>query len=206
MGMYITNNALTPNPEVEPSILVSSPKDWFLLKKGLRMSSWADDAVKFYMFGNPLIWWSASFAVCAIIGVMVLQYVVEKRGLFITDHATKLELWARSRIAVGAWAFNYLPFFLMGRVTYLHHYYPALANSVLCIAILIEFITKTFGLHSKSKQIYFCIALLYAISFITFKDLVYGITGSSSKYQYLAWLSSWNMANIPEKNVFLTTV
>ncbi|CAG8492324.1 10528_t:CDS:10 [Paraglomus occultum] len=73
VAMYTSNNALIPDRDKE-DILASTPDQWPLLTVGLRMCGWADDAIKFYLLGNPIVWWSGT-ASLALYAVMLLFYM-----------------------------------------------------------------------------------------------------------------------------------
>ena len=51
--------------------------------------------------------------------------------------------WLRSTgFLLMAWAFHYIPFFLMGRQLFLHHYMPAFIFSTMVGACLVDFIFR----------------------------------------------------------------
>ncbi|KAJ3225723.1 Protein O-mannosyltransferase 2 [Clydaea vesicula] len=79
VAMWTSNNALTPDPDKEPDGLTSSPYEWPLLTTGLRMCSWAEDAVKFFLIGHPIVWWCGAFSVLACITIFVFYIVRAKR-------------------------------------------------------------------------------------------------------------------------------
>lgn len=227
VGMYITNNSLTPNAELEPSILTSKPWQWFLLFVGLRMSSFAEDAVRFYMLGNPFTWWSSSIAIVSLISLCAMHYLLGKRGINllpakktehqdIDDQGTASQnlgnldqFYLRCKILLGGWAFNYMPFFLMGRVTYLHHYYPALVMANMCLSFLIDHLIQWYkyqkngkkgsGLIGDSTKLFYVFyGLIAGIVFYLFRDTSYGMIGPTESYKHLAWLPTWNIVNKPD--------
>ena len=70
-----SNNALIPDPDKE-DILASKPFDWPFLQLGLRMCGWGDLQLKYYLLGNPVVWWGSSislFASVLVFGVYVLR-------------------------------------------------------------------------------------------------------------------------------------
>lgn len=69
VAMMTSNNALIPDQD-KYDILASKPIDWPLLRYGLRMCGWGDTDMKFYLIGNPIIWWSGTASL--FIGVLVL--------------------------------------------------------------------------------------------------------------------------------------
>ncbi|KAG6847367.1 hypothetical protein H0H93_008596, partial [Arthromyces matolae] len=103
VAMMTSNNALIPDPDKE-DILASKPYDWPFLHLGLRMCGWGDNQIKYYLLGTPVIAWGGS-----------RKFVdMEPREW---DHFLYV-----GKIAFFGWALHYVPFLIMGRVTYVHHY------------------------------------------------------------------------------------
>lgn len=200
VGMYNTNNALTPDQELEPQILTSNAADWFWMSKGIRMSGWTDNVPKFYMLGNPVVWWTASLGIIGTLSLSLLYFLLDSRNKACGGGGGKssivpenLESFYHSvRMIVGAYAMTYLPFFVMGRVLYLHHYYPALVLSLINFGFLYDHLM---GKRKVLKRILAVgIIAASAATFNYFSPMCYGITGPS---RYFAnsrkWLSSWNL-------------
>lgn len=190
--MWRTNNALTPDPELEPGLLTSSPWDWPLLTKGIRMSSWADNAVKFYMLGNPLIWWGSALSVLAISALSVLHLIRYQRNPLIE----KSKFRKAAQIALGGWILHYFPFFIMGRVTYLHHYFPALFYAILCSGLLFDEILSSTKKAGLETVLVLLLSFIIFASFVHFAPICYGMTGPASDYATRLWRSSWNLVDL----------
>ena len=107
-----------------------------------------------------------------------------------------------------AWALHYLPFFLMYRTLYIHHYYPAFYFSSLLSAILLDLTIKNFISQIPHQikpmfQMSFLVGIFSAMaySYIYFSPIVYGMTGGmenqaksdNSSYHYLHWVESWDL-------------
>lgn len=82
VGMYLTNNALTPDPELEPGILTSKAHEWFFMQRGIRMCSWDDARIKFYMLGNPAVWWTSSVCILATLGLLLAYTLIRQRKAY----------------------------------------------------------------------------------------------------------------------------
>lgn len=192
VGMWMTNNALTPNPELEPGILTSQAKDWFWMRKGIRMSGWDDARTKFYMLGTPSVWLTGSVSVMAMVGVLVAMLLLWQRKLITVQTAGTQRLLWQARIALGGWALHYLPFFLIGRVLYLHHYYPALTFAILCFGSLFDYVTAVVPPRWRHSLAVVVGAVVVA-NYVYFSPLCYGMTGPAAQYQGRRWMSSWNL-------------
>ena len=79
-AMYVTNNALVADPN-EIDILTSSPGQWPILEVGLRMCDWSDEAVKYYLLGNPVVWWSGTASLVSFVVVLFWYLVRQKRKI-----------------------------------------------------------------------------------------------------------------------------
>ncbi len=80
VAMWTSNNALTPDPEKEDN-LASLPRQWAALSVGLRMCGWGDDAVKFFLLGNPLVWWGSLASVLLFLVVTLVYLIRAKRRI-----------------------------------------------------------------------------------------------------------------------------
>ncbi|RUP43117.1 hypothetical protein BC936DRAFT_137586 [Jimgerdemannia flammicorona] len=78
--MWTSNNALVPDPDKE-DILSSNPPEWPVLAVGLRMCSWADDVVKFYLLGNPVVWWSGTASLGVFLSLLAVYVVRIQRKI-----------------------------------------------------------------------------------------------------------------------------
>ncbi len=194
VGMWRTNNALTPDPELEPAPLTSKPHQWMFLQRGLRMSGFGDDQVKFYMLGNPIVWWGSSVAITIILLLANSYFLASQRGFKVfPDSAASDAFIFRLQATVGGWAFNYLPYFLMGRVTYLHHYYPSLLFAILSFGFLFDHLTARL---SRTSRVFAAvvIGIAVAVVFIHFRDMAYGFTGKATDYaKTRKWVKTWNL-------------
>ena len=78
-GMWTSNNALTPNPDKEPSQLESGPQHWPFLLRGVRICSWEPNKVKYYLLGNPLIWWFTTASLVFLSALWIIYYIRNQR-------------------------------------------------------------------------------------------------------------------------------
>lgn len=192
VGMYITNNALIPDPELEPGALTSSASQWFFMQRGIRMCSWADDRIKFYMLGNPAVWWTGSLAIITT-GLLLIAYALIKQRKAYELLPNNVEIFKfRVKMVTGSWALTYIPFFIMGRVLYVHHYYPALIFSTLNVGLIFD---HFLGRRPVIQQRIVALAMAAVVLgvFIYFAPMCYGIEGPGKAFRGRRWLKSWNL-------------
>jgi dolichyl-phosphate-mannose-protein mannosyltransferase len=82
----------------------------------------------------------------------------------------------------------------MARVTYVHHYYPALYFAILTLGFVTDWTLKN---RNKIVQsgIY---AVLYATTiglYILFMPISWGMVGPNRQYSYLKWFDNWRVTD-----------
>ncbi|KAK2624336.1 hypothetical protein QTJ16_006286 [Diplocarpon rosae] len=193
VAMMTSNNALVPDPDKQDD-LASSFWQWPILNVGLRMCGWDDSIVKYFLLGNPFVYWGST-ASLGVITLLVAWYLVRRQRGY-----KELSQWDIDQIhyaglyPVLGWFLHYVPFVSMGRVTYVHHYYPALYFAILVFGFVIDWM-----LRSKNKLVQYPIyGILYALTiglYILFIPISWGMVGSSKQYSYLNWFESWKVTD-----------
>ncbi|KAL1921001.1 uncharacterized protein VTP21DRAFT_11636 [Calcarisporiella thermophila] len=190
VAMLTSNNALTPDPDKE-DILTSTPDQWPFMQVGLRMCGWGDETVKYYLLGNPVVWWGSTLSLFVFLGLLL--YYVLRRERKIYDLSP--EQWGQftqvgQTILLG-WLLHYFPFWLMGRVTYVHHYLPALYFSIFLAPYLLDQFTP-----QRSRPLVFgAVFALVILVFIYFSDIAFGMDYPASRMTSRRWLKSWNLVD-----------
>lgn len=174
--MYKTNKSFVQDDDLEPERIVSKPYEWPILRRGLRMCSWDDKHLKFYMFGNPLIWYTATLCVLLAPFRFIFRILKAKRkgkDLRFTK-GEGFEIF----LSLGGWIFHYIPFFFVGRVLYFHHYYPALFFSMFSIA----YMTKRISIVYLKIFVLGCV-----VSYLIYSGLTYGFVDKTiiSKFKII---------------------
>jgi dolichyl-phosphate-mannose-protein mannosyltransferase len=85
-----------------------------------------------------------------------------------------------------------MPFFIMGRVTYLHHYFPALYFAILLVPFLMDHFTSKLSKRTQAFTWALAYTLVIAV-FLHFAPLAYGMIGPASDYSSRKWLKTWNL-------------
>lgn len=191
-GMMASNNALIPDPNKYDK-LSSEWWEWPILNSGLRMCSWSSTDVKYFLMGHPFITWfsTATAGVFVLYCVAVLfqwQRQIVKYGIFEPNWNTFL---AQGILPFLGWILHYLPFIVMGRVTYLHHYVPALYFAIFVSGFAVESLVVKKLHRYLSCAIYFVLYALILGIFWKYKDLSLGMLGSSKGFAHLKLLGTW---------------
>ncbi|KAJ2233166.1 Protein O-mannosyltransferase 2 [Coemansia sp. RSA 1722] len=192
--MARSNNALVPDKD-KYNHLESDPWTWPFLIYPMRMlGSWKKNDIKYYEIGNPLLWWSATF-VCFLYPLQLIYYYVQNQRRIPNTWAPGEEryFWNAGKFLWFGWALHYLPFFLMGRVTYIHHYLPALYFSLLLLAFEVDYCSRRlFGAHIQRLVFLFWISAVAAV-FYWFSPFTFGYVGEATDLKHRQWLSTWNI-------------
>uniref|UniRef100_A0A671R4A0 Protein O-mannosyl-transferase 2 n=1 Tax=Sinocyclocheilus anshuiensis TaxID=1608454 RepID=A0A671R4A0_9TELE len=141
----------------------SKPWHWPINYQGLRFSGVNETEYRVYLLGNPVIWWLNLLS----LALFVLMLTVASLG---------------GGMLLLGWLLHYLPFYIMGRILYYHHYFPAMLFSSMLTGTTANQITK------------FSISACF--SFYLFHPLSYGMRGPlahdpASFMAGLRWMESW---------------
>ncbi|KAG9238261.1 glycosyltransferase family 39 protein [Amylocarpus encephaloides] len=141
-AMFFHNNALTSSHPY-----ASEPFVWPFLLRGVSFWTQNDTRQQIYFLGNPLGWWLASSLLAVYAGIIAADQLSLRRGVDALDQRTRSRLYNSTGFFFLAWAMHYLPFYLMGRQLFLHHYLPAHLASALVTGALLEFIFNVEPVH-----------------------------------------------------------
>jgi len=194
--MMTSNNALVPDPDKQDD-LASKFWQWPILHVGLRMCGWSDDIIKYFLLGNPSVYW-ASTASLGMIGLLTLWYMMRWQRGFVELKQSEIDHIHYSALyPVLGWFLHYLPFIVMGRVTYVHHYYPALYFAILSTGFVVNWVTRPLARMNPLIEWGFY-TVLYAVViglFVLFSPFVFGMEGKSSQFAYLKWFDRWRVSD-----------
>lgn len=124
--MFASNNALSSEHP-----FASEPQDWPLSLSGV--SYWNKDAERrqIYFIGNIVGWWIQVAFVVIYVALVVVDLIVVRRGYVLLTSKVRDYLYGSLMWLFLGWLCHYLPFFLMNRQRFLHHYHPA--HLILCV-------------------------------------------------------------------------
>lgn len=196
VAMMTSNNALVPDPDKQDD-LASHFWQWPILNVGLRMCGWDDQIVKYFLLGNPLVYWGSTFSLLAF-GALVAWYLVRwQRGYDELKQADIDQIHYGGMYPILGWVLHYLPFVAMARVTYVHHYYPALYFAILTTGFMVDWVTRPLARRDKRVEwaVYGVLYLAVAALFVVFRAIVFGMQGSSSQWRHLRWFEKWRITD-----------
>lgn len=194
--MMTSNNALVPDPDKQDD-LASQFWQWPILNVGLRMCGWDDHIVKYFLLGNPLVYWSTT-ASLGIFGVLVLWYLIRwQRGYDELKPSDIDHIHYSGLYPVIGWFLHYLPFVAMARVTYVHHYYPALYFAILTAGFVIDWFTRPLARGKKSIE--WGVYLVWYVGvigmFVLFRAITFGMEGNNRQWSHLKWFTTWRITD-----------
>ncbi|KJZ78382.1 hypothetical protein HIM_02420 [Hirsutella minnesotensis 3608] len=146
-AMFYHNSKLTSSHPY-----ASHPYQWPFLLRGVSFWTQNDTRQQIYFVGNPFGWWLASSLLAVFAGIIGADQVSLRRGVDALDHRTRSRLYNSTGFFWLAWATHYVPFFLMGRQLFLHHYLPAHLASCLVAGALVEFIFNSAPAGSRAGR------------------------------------------------------
>lgn len=199
LAMMATNNALVPDPDKLDN-LASSAWQWPTLNVGIRLCGWGDDSIKYFLIGSPASTWPSTAGVLIFMLVIVILLLRWQRQYTDLQDAKDLNLFLMGGVyPLLGWGLHFLPFVIMSRVTYVHHYLPALYFALLVLAYLFEASMQKWTSSKKGSLLRLVIYTLYmtivVYGFYYFSPISFGMEGPSSNYKYMKWLSTWTISD-----------
>ncbi len=190
----------------------SAPISWPFVVRGISFWEKKDGFKQIYLLGNPFIWWLSLGAMGVFVALWSVDRIMLRRG--VDDFGMNVRKWWDKSIGflLVAWALHWLPFFLMGRMLFLHHYLPAFIISVICATTFIDYIgrmnlnycsasvpvKRIRWMVSQGGVTYHVVMVILVVVavgvFVFFSPLTYG-TGFAEKQvlRQRKWLKSWDM-------------
>ncbi|GBB86163.1 hypothetical protein RclHR1_01260034 [Rhizophagus clarus] len=220
--MISHNSGLT-----KPHPYSSGPINWPFLIRGISFWTNNDDKQQIYLLGNPFNWWLAVASMAVLVGVLLADVISRRRGLEPINKPVRNRLYNSACFFFLAWAFHYIPFYLMGRSLFLHHYLPALVCSYLVASTVFNFMfinsvnypVSISGIGSnmsinrpkihlvlKAGVDHLSVTIATIIIFISFgvylyfSPLTYGTPGlDPADINGRRWLDTWDLHYQPKK-------
>jgi len=155
---------------------------------------WAKDHRQIYLLGNPFIWWLATASIAFYLVAKSLLILRIKRGYHGEARNPNVIKYDRiSTYLVIGWATHYVPFYLMRRQLFLHHYLPSLYYSIFQLATVFDFATSRLAPKARLKA--FAFILVMALwSWSVFSPITYAAPWTRSQCESARWKRSWDFS------------
>ena len=85
----------------------------------------------------------------------------------------------------------------MARVTYVHHYYPALYFAILSAGFVLDWVTRPLARKDKRLEwaVFTVLYVLLAGLFYLFRAIVFGMVGDNKQWRHLKWFNKWRITD-----------
>ncbi|EMG49268.1 PMT5 Dolichyl-phosphate-mannose--protein mannosyltransferase 5 [Candida maltosa Xu316] len=192
--MFRLNKSFTNNHPY-----ASNPMLWLFLTKGISFfnnysSKLIDeDSSVIYYLGNIAIYYSVNL-------VVLISWVKYLFFAFINLNPYKQPSEsspAKSTFYENAWQFllgwslNYLPYFLVSRNLYLHHYLPALSFGILLLGQYLNYRVAKNSFIGYSLVILVLVGSVYC--YYELIPIIYGLPWTAAKCTAHKWISNWDI-------------
>eukprot|EP00052_Salpingoeca_macrocollata_P022071 m.190617 g.190617 ORF g.190617 m.190617 type:complete len:542 (+) comp21705_c0_seq6:734-2359(+) len=172
----------------------SRPGQWPLAVSGLSFWQGQVDGqpAQLYLLGNPPMWWLALGCAGLYVLFEVFYLLRRQRQVYDVPLAEYDSFTHATRLLCSGWLLHYLPFFVMGRQLFLHHYEPALVFSYMLAAVQIEHVfVQCFGSPRAFRVVCAVVIAAAAASFAYFAPFTYALPLGTDQILARKWLSTW---------------
>jgi dolichyl-phosphate-mannose-protein mannosyltransferase len=177
----------------------ATPHSWPLM--GKLLPYWLDEKsnAQVTLIGNPVMWWVASVGIVVFLAVTAVHLLRRRREIFDLPHAEFHQWWTSGIVLLVGWLAHYIPYFILSRVLFLHHYLPAVPFKLMLLAAVCEhfyiWLKRFPGPISLLYHLLISLLLLsFFVSFIVFAPFTYGYPGlSRDQIEWRKWYHSWDL-------------
>ncbi|OBA21563.1 dolichyl-phosphate-mannose-protein mannosyltransferase 4 [Metschnikowia bicuspidata var. bicuspidata NRRL YB-4993] len=118
--MFFHNNQLSSEHP-----FASSPDAWPLAYSGVSFWNDNEERKQIFFIGNVIGFWAQVGFLAVYVGFVAADLVTSRRNYHILSAKSRSTMYNTLGFLFIGWAAHYLPFFLMNRQKFLHHYLPA---------------------------------------------------------------------------------
>ncbi|KIK01475.1 glycosyltransferase family 39 protein [Laccaria amethystina LaAM-08-1] len=118
----------------------SNPINWPFLLMGISFWTENDAKKQIYLIGNLIGWWTCVVGIAIFIGILGADLIARRRGMDPISDPVRNRLWNNTGFFMLVWAVHYIPFFLMSRQLFIHHYLPSHLASALVAGSVLNFV------------------------------------------------------------------
>lgn len=166
--------------------------EWPLMRRGI--GYWGEHHRKIYLLGNAVTWWAVSAFILVYAAILAFEAGSFLVGKPILQDKNVINFHVQVLHYLLGFAIHYVPFFLMGRQLFLHHYLPAYYFGILALAhafdIIITFVCKNRRQAAYALLILFTAASIYF--FHAHSPIAYGTDWTKDVCRNSRWVSTWD--------------
>ncbi|KAK6454316.1 dolichyl-phosphate-D-mannose:protein O-D-mannosyltransferase [Scheffersomyces xylosifermentans] len=173
----------------------SDPQDWPFLLRGINY--WVRENKQVYFMGNAVVWWATTTTIFSFITYALVNIVRWWTGSPVGSDKNVYNFNVQTFSYVLGWALHYLPFFIMGRQLFLHHYLPALYFGILALGHFLEIFTSYLLARNRALQnvaygVVVIFVILSTLFYINYSSLIYATPWTKDKCNAAKALSTWD--------------
>lgn len=173
----------------------SEPQEWPLMLRGINY--WVREHRQVYLMGNAVTWWTVSSVIAVFFLYTAIQAIRWHTGSQIATDKNVYNFNFQAFSYILGWGLHYLPFFIMGRQLFLHHYLPALYFGILALGHFLELFTGYFLARSQFLQrfglgLVTIFVALSAVFYINYSPLIYATNWTKDQCKRSKAISTWD--------------
>ncbi|SSD59841.1 probable Dolichyl-phosphate-mannose--protein mannosyltransferase 1 [Saccharomycodes ludwigii] len=190
--MWSINNGLT-----ESHVYESQPFSWPFLTRGI--SYWSKDHRQVYLLGNAVMWYLTTATVAIFAVILFTELIRYQLGYGLPTNKEVINFHIQSFHYLLGWTLHYVPFFLMGRQLFLHHYLPSYYFGIMAFAHLLNLLVtylpnKHQAYRFVGNAVVVCFTSAVVYFFIKHQALGYGTPDTQSSCSANQWFKGWDYA------------
>ncbi|KAM9938232.1 hypothetical protein OXX80_002264 [Metschnikowia pulcherrima] len=184
--MWNINSGLTSHHNWQ-----SDPHEWPLLLRGINY--WNKNHTQVYFIGNPVVWWTASACLFGFLVHAGISLIKWQAGAPLNVKKAAFNYNYQMFTYFVGWAIHYLPFFIMGRQLFLHHYLPAQYFAILGLGHFFDLLVTSSQRYSKPAYAFLVVFLtVTGVAYHTLSPLISGTPWTKGQCLKSKIVSNWD--------------
>lgn len=184
--MFDINDSLTTYHAYQ-----SSPHFWPLLTRGINY--WYKDRAQIYFIGNPVVWWSSTVCLIAFAAYVLVSILKWQTGKNVAANKNVFNFNAQMFSYFAGWLVHYAPFYIMGRLLFLHHYIPAYYFAILGLGHVLDLLVSATQKYGRAMYSVIAVYLTLALAaYYSLSPLIDGQPWLKKQCASSKLLSSWD--------------
>uniref|UniRef100_A0A2P2I4Q6 Protein O-mannosyltransferase 1 n=1 Tax=Hirondellea gigas TaxID=1518452 RepID=A0A2P2I4Q6_9CRUS len=179
----------------------SDPLDWLLLKRGVAYWIDTESNAQIHFVGNMVTWLSGTFAIVLYSAFLLFYVLRRQRSCYDLPEDSFQKFCNFGQILGTGYLIHYLPYFLVDRTLFLHHYMPAYVFKVCLLSVVVDHLHYFIRTVLKQKilsWLYLCLVGVWLLGvlyvFSVFMPVTYGnVALTAQQVEDLTWRDSWTL-------------